>query len=106
MPGAMQPTRMPWGASSRAQVSCGLDRFAVRMDEVPAEGPQRAENKLLAPTLESGDRQGLSERTLDEAKALARLSHPNIITVHDVGLERLPGHAEPVLFIAMVAGPQ
>jgi tetratricopeptide (TPR) repeat protein len=46
-----------------------------------------------------------ADRLLREAKALAKLSHPNVVTVHDVGMHG--GDRErPVLFIAMeyVAG--
>jgi tetratricopeptide (TPR) repeat protein len=40
--------------------------------------------KLLRP-----DRPGLSSRALvKEARAMARLSHPNVVTVHEVGTER------------------
>src|SRR5689334_14292996 len=38
--------------------------------------------KLLPPELRTGD---LPRRFLQEARVMAQLAHPNIITVHDVG---------------------
>jgi serine/threonine protein kinase len=55
--------------------------------------------KLLHGHVDAGDRHA-AERLHQEAQAMARLSHPNVVTVHEIG-----GHAGSI-FIAMelVAG--
>ena len=41
--------------------------------------------KLLKPTARGQDRDGLQMRLMREARALAKLNHPNVIAIHDVG---------------------
>jgi eukaryotic-like serine/threonine-protein kinase len=36
-----------------------------------------------------------------EAQALAKLSHPNVVAIHDVGTVQLPGEPAPSIFLAM-----
>jgi serine/threonine protein kinase len=50
--------------------------------------------KILPPTAASDP--GFAERFNREARALARLNHPNIVTVHDFGLVRQQAGSEPV----------
>ena len=50
--------------------------------------------------LREGSAQAASKRLLREAKAIARLSHPNVVVVHDAGAIGDPVHGERV-FLAM-----
>ena len=55
--------------------------------------------KLLAPRLCLKEK--IRQRFLDEARAMARLQHPNIVTVHDVGLE---GENQPYIIMQLIGG--
>ena len=99
VPGATPPLTPAWigrflvieplGAGGMGQVYAAYD----------PELDRKVALKLLHGHVDAGDRHG-AERLHREAQAMARLSHPNVVTVHEIG-----GHAGQV-FIAMelVAG--
>ncbi len=55
--------------------------------------------KVLGPSSPS-ERRELSQRMRREAQALARIDHPNVVTVHDVNLE----HDRPVIEMEYIDG--
>jgi cysteine-rich repeat protein len=55
--------------------------------------------KLLAPRLCTNQR--VRQRFVDEARAMARMRHPNIVTVHDVAIE---GGEQPYIIMELVHG--
>jgi serine/threonine protein kinase len=60
---------------------------------------QKALNRLVALKLLAPERvtdTGFAERFTREAQALARLSHPNIVTIHDFGTTTPPQTLDPV----------
>jgi serine/threonine protein kinase len=100
MAGALEPTQHPTGARERrpapdlATVCAAFPQFEIiqligqgGMGAVyKARQPQLdrfVALKLLAPATTSDAR--FAERFQQEARTLARLSHPNIVTVHDFG---------------------
>ena len=59
---------------------------------------QKALNRVVALKLLAPERvtdAGFTERFAREAQALARLSHPNIVTIHDFGTARAGGFQPP-----------
>ena len=75
-----------------------LDRYVI-LDRLGAGGmgevfsawdpvlDRKVAVKVLRPDFEGSELgEELKERLLHEAQALAKLSHPNVVTVHDVGL--------------------
>ncbi|MFE2165844.1 protein kinase [Streptomyces sp. NPDC059447] len=60
--------------------------------------------KTMLPGLAA--EQGLPERFRREARAMAGLAHPNVVTVHDTGEEPLPdGPPVPYFVMELVTGP-
>src|SRR2546430_2026799 len=57
--------------------------------------PVAVKEVRLPPGVPAGEADELRERTLREARAIAVVSHPNVITLHDVARE----HGEP--FVVM-----
>src|SRR4030042_4378642 len=53
--------------------------------------------KVIRSTVEGADAQSYERRFLNEARAAARLSHPAIVVVHDVGRDTATG----ALFMAL-----
>jgi tetratricopeptide (TPR) repeat protein/tRNA A-37 threonylcarbamoyl transferase component Bud32 len=93
--------------SSGIQKGDTLDRYVI-LDRLGAGGmgevytawdpvlDRKVAVKVLKPDFEGSELLlELKERLLREAQALARLSHPNVVTVHDVGL------AGDQIFLAM-----
>jgi serine/threonine protein kinase len=55
--------------------------------------------KMLAPHLCANAR--VRDRFIDEARAMARMKHPNIVTVHDVAIEE---DDRPYIIMELVQG--
>jgi tetratricopeptide (TPR) repeat protein/tRNA A-37 threonylcarbamoyl transferase component Bud32 len=83
---------------SSIQKGEALDRYVI-LDRLGAGGmgevfsawdpvlDRKVAVKVLRPDFEGSELgEELKERLLHEAQALAKLSHPNVVTVHDVGL--------------------
>ncbi len=79
----------------------GVGGMGVVYAAYDPELDRRVALKLLRGSSDDAGSQGRSARLLREAQALARLTHPNVITVHDVGTW------EGQVFVAMeyVDGP-
>src|SRR5262249_55491669 len=75
----------PLGAGAMGQVYVALDPALDR----------RVAVKLVSQALLAGDPERLAERLVAEARVMARLAHPNVVAVHDVGC------ANEIPFIAM-----
>ncbi|WP_167108800.1 protein kinase domain-containing protein [Amycolatopsis granulosa] len=82
------------GSGSMGTVWSAYDEFLHR--------PVAVKEILLPPGVTAGQADELRERTLREARAIAVLSHPNVITLHDVArqdgepfvvMELLPSHS-------------
>ena len=72
-----------------ASVYLALD---TRLDRVVAV-------KVMHPALAADDQ--FVARFISEAKAAARLSHPNVVSVYDQGTDAAPGVGAPTVFLVM-----
>jgi len=97
-----QPTRGPGagGGSVGLERGAALGRYVVLeklgaggMGEVFAAYDPQLDRKVAIKLLRSGALSAAEgkARLLREAQAMARLQHPNVIAVHDVGVFRAPG---------------
>ena len=74
----------------------GMASVYIALDQVL--GVHRA-IKVLAPRLCANQR--IRQRFIDEARAMARMRHPNIVTVHDVGVDE---GVQPYIIMELVRG--
>ena len=80
------------GAGSMGTVWEAYDEFLHR--------PVAVKEMRLPPGMPAAEAAELRERTLREARAIAVLSHPNVITLHDVARER----DEPFVVMELIRG--
>ncbi len=99
-PDARSPSRAPSAPPGSAAASGAprIGRYEIRREigmggmGVVYEGfdpslGRRVALKVLRPDKSAADRRGLTERLAAEARALAKISHPNVLTVFDVGVD-------------------
>jgi tetratricopeptide (TPR) repeat protein len=66
-----------------------------------AQLDRRIAIKLLTPGRASRDASTARRRMLAEARAMAKVSHPNVVTVYEVGLHERAGEDDADVFVAM-----
>jgi len=54
----------------------------------------------------AGSSAARSTRLLREAQAIARVAHPNIVAIHDVGIHRDPGGEQVFICMELIEGPR
>jgi serine/threonine protein kinase len=82
-----------WSRSDAPEAATQLSRYRVlepvgagAMGVVYAAYDPKLDRRVALKVLRgSGDAEALADRLMREAQAMARLSHPNVIAVHDVG---------------------
>src|SRR5579885_3367855 len=78
------------GNGSMGTVWAAYDEFLQRKVAV--------KEVLLPPGIPAGEADALRERTLREARAIAVLSHPNVVTLHDIARQ----DGEPFVVMELV----
>ncbi|MFO0637344.1 MAG: protein kinase, partial [Nannocystaceae bacterium] len=95
-----EPTRPPQLTRYRLRRVLGEGAMGqVWLADDPQLSREVAIKLVKAP--ESAHAEVLLRRLAREAKAMARLSHPNVVQIYDVGREPGGGHGAPRLFIVM-----
>ena len=101
----LTPSPTPWDATAALGRRPG--RYVLLEDQAGRDGVRAAFDTLLdrkialvllAPA--GGGAEGVPARVLAEAAAMARLSHPNVVKVHDVGVM----DGQPYLAMELVDG--
>ncbi len=96
--------RRLFGAETRVQVG----RYEL-LDKIGAGGAglvyaaldPKLQRKVAIKFVHRGSEAEASVRLVREARALARLTHPNIVRVHDVGTVDDPGHEGETVYVVM-----
>ena len=87
-----------WGGTRSAGSSAaGRWGWSTRPTTLSSIGPSLSRRSISRTVLEGSEAEHFEKRFLAEARSAARLSHPGIVVVHDVGRDEDSG----VLFIAL-----
>jgi hypothetical protein len=90
LPAAQEPAEMERGATVGRFVllgTLGAGGMGVVYAAYDPELDRKVALKLLLPHADGSAGSGGSARLMREAQALAKLSHPNVVAVHDVGTD-------------------
>ncbi len=86
-PGTMPPSGAPRLGRYEIRREIGMGGMGVVYEGFDPALRRRIALKLLRPDKALSDRAGFTERLAAEARALAKISHPNVLTVFDVGVD-------------------
>ncbi|NUO50094.1 MAG: protein kinase, partial [Polyangiaceae bacterium] len=86
-PGTLPPSGAPRLGRYEIRREIGMGGMGVVYEGFDPALGRRIALKLLRPDKTGCDRKGFTERLAAEARALAKIAHPNVLTVFDVGVD-------------------